>query len=109
MRKFLFLLIVLTIFGVPQVMAAYEMKPHHKENDLSCTDCHTKSPEEAVPTAQCLTCHELPEGRELYHGAPVPHDSPHYGPEVDCALCHYEHQKSENYCNNCHDFDFQVP
>jgi hypothetical protein len=109
MKKLLFLVIVLTVFGVAQVMAAVSVKPHHKENGLSCKDCHTTAPKEAVPTAQCLTCHDLPEAMEVYKGAPVAHDSPHYGPGIDCALCHQEHGQSENYCNNCHDFDFQVP
>ncbi len=33
-----------------------------------------------------------------------PHTSPHYGTELDCTLCHKQHAKNENYCNQCHKF-----
>jgi len=38
-----------------------------------------------------------------------PHNSPHYGKQSDCNLCHHQHEKSENYCARCHKFDFNVP
>jgi len=38
-----------------------------------------------------------------------PHTSPHYGMSLDCNLCHHQHAKSENYCSQCHKFDFKVP
>jgi hypothetical protein len=38
-----------------------------------------------------------------------PHNSPHYGKNADCNLCHHQHEKSENYCTQCHKFDFKLP
>lgn len=38
-----------------------------------------------------------------------PHNSPHYGKHADCNLCHHQHEKSENYCTQCHKFDFKLP
>ena len=32
--------------------------------------------------------------------------APHNG---DCILCHLQHEKSENYCAQCHNFKFVVP
>ncbi|WP_418869780.1 cytochrome c3 family protein, partial [Sutterella wadsworthensis] len=38
-----------------------------------------------------------------------PHVSPHYGKTLECTNCHLMHQESENYCNQCHEFNFKVP
>lgn len=110
-RKYLVLLFLgfVTLFLGVQICAAKTMKPHHSSNALSCNDCHTNTPPEAVPMEQCLTCHDLPAGKEDYHGAPDKHDSPHYGPELECENCHFEHQESVNFCADCHDFIFNVP
>ncbi|WP_418545649.1 cytochrome c3 family protein [Parasutterella excrementihominis] len=37
-----------------------------------------------------------------------PHVSPHYGNKLDCTLCHLQHAAPENYCAQCHSFDFKV-
>ncbi|WP_350338312.1 cytochrome c3 family protein [Turicimonas muris] len=36
---------------------------------------------------------------------PNPHDAPHNG---DCVLCHVQHETPENYCAQCHKFDYKV-
>ncbi|MFP4037150.1 MAG: cytochrome c3 family protein, partial [Desulfobacteraceae bacterium] len=33
----------------------------------------------------------------------------HYGPELDCDLCHHIHDESENFCNECHSYEFVIP
>ncbi|HSD42833.1 MAG TPA: cytochrome c3 family protein [Burkholderiales bacterium] len=39
-----------------------------------------------------------------------PHNSPHYGRDADCNLCHHQHAKSENYCAQYHEkWAFKVP
>ncbi|WP_423837815.1 cytochrome c3 family protein, partial [Sutterella wadsworthensis] len=38
-----------------------------------------------------------------------PHTSPHYNADLDCVNCHVGHEPSENYCAQCHNFDFKVP
>jgi Zn finger protein HypA/HybF involved in hydrogenase expression len=112
MKKKLLILLTLSfltvLFSLP-ISAAQTLRPHHRDNGLSCEDCHTTSQAEAVPMEQCLTCHTLPEPKSDYHGAPDKHDSPHYGPELECENCHHEHEESENFCADCHDFDFKVP
>lgn len=108
-NKILLALVAVLLLGSGQVGAEQTMKPHHQENQLSCSDCHITTPEQAVPMEQCLNCHEIPEPKDDYHGAPDKHDSPHYGPELECENCHHEHTESENFCNSCHDFDFKVP
>jgi hypothetical protein len=80
---------------------------------LDCTKCHgkTKKPE-AATMEQCVACHgpaaKLAEKTQTVKPK-NPHTSPHYGTELDCNLCHHQHAKSENYCNQCHQFDFKVP
>lgn len=101
------LLVALTFSS--QACAVNKIKPHHKDAGLKCNSCHTSKPFEAVEAEQCLTCHELPKQKTDYHGAPDKHDSPHYGTSLECENCHAEHEASENYCNNCHEFDFKVP
>lgn len=84
----------------------------HMLSGVSCQDCH-KNPQKAEPldTSQCLACHDSPEklaqvtAKMEYN----PHTSPHYGTTLDCNLCHHLHQKSENYCAQCHDWKLSVP
>ncbi|WP_394147255.1 cytochrome c3 family protein [Shewanella atlantica] len=97
------------IFIANNSYAANTIKEHHKESGLSCDDCHISKPFESVETVQCLTCHELPERKTDYHHKPDKHDSPHYGPSLDCENCHFEHEDSVNFCNDCHEFDFKTP
>lgn len=70
-----------------------------------------KTPE-PVEMSQCVTCHgataKLAEKTKDIKPS-NPHTSPHYGTDLDCNLCHHQHAKSENYCVQCHKFDFVVP
>ena len=86
---------------------------HHQLVEVNCVKCHgkTKKPE-ALTMEQCVACHgstaKLAEKTKDIKPS-NPHTSPHYGTELDCHLCHHQHTKSENYCTQCHKFDFKVP
>lgn len=78
----------------------------------TCKDCHEnlKSPE-PVKSQQCLSCHGSREEvvKMTAKLNPNPHTSPHYGPDLDCDLCHHQHSNSENYCAQCHSWSVIVP
>ncbi len=93
---------------------AYANKPHHVEAELACDDCHELARPQAPPTAEsCLDCHgtheQLAKATFVGEHKPNPHESPHYGNDQDCSLCHYEHEPSENMCGDCHDWAGPVP
>jgi hypothetical protein len=85
----------------------------HALKDVKCAQCHGKVKKpEPVEMSQCVACHgstaKLAEKTKDVKPN-NPHTSPHYGTELDCNLCHHQHAKSENYCAQCHKFDFIVP
>ncbi len=85
----------------------------HQLSGIACSDCHgDQDPPKPVEKAQCVTCHdeqELIRRTEYLRVIEAnPHDSPHYGTDLDCNMCHYEHAESELFCAQCHDFDFVV-
>lgn len=84
----------------------------HQLSGVDCDDCH-EEPNSAKPltTKQCLSCHgSFDEVAGATHNLdPNPHDSPHYGKELDCDLCHHHHSKSENFCAQCHEWELCVP
>ncbi len=84
----------------------------HRLNGVGCVECHgaVAKPKE-VAFEKCTSCHAtaaLAERTATVKPA-NPHKSPHYGTNADCNLCHHQHEKSENYCLQCHQFDFHVP
>ncbi len=84
----------------------------HLLSDVSCTDCHgTSGPAAALTRQECYSCHDSLEEIISRTEAviPNPHDN-HYG-ETDCDLCHKQHTKPENFCNQpgCHNYDYVVP
>jgi hypothetical protein len=84
----------------------------HGLSGITCVKCHgkTKKPTE-VEMKQCVMCHnaETVASKTAEVKPKNPHTSPHYGTDLDCNLCHHQHRKSENYCSQCHKFDFTVP
>lgn len=83
----------------------------HQLSGISCIDCHgTQEPMKTVESGKCISCHSLEDLRDQKSGniEANPHDS-HYGPDLDCDLCHHVHQVSEDFCIQCHDFEFVVP
>lgn len=84
----------------------------HNLAGVTCEKCHGKvQKQKAVEMEKCITCHN--PAKLVEKTAKVkpenPHTSPHYGDSLDCNLCHHQHGKSENYCNQCHKLDFVVP
>jgi len=106
----------------------------HAEYDVECLDCHVPTLQQQVnefvvyvqgdydvplrelkyPKEECLQCHEHGSYEEIIEmtahfedevGA-NPHDS-HYG-EMECRLCHKMHKESEDYCAQCHAYDWAV-
>ena len=85
----------------------------HQLTGVNCVGCHGKTEKpEALEMDKCVACHgstaKLAE-KTAKVKPENPHTSPHYGTELDCNLCHRQHAKSENYCNQCHSFNFRVP
>ncbi len=84
----------------------------HLLNGVVCGGCHGDSkPRKPLKTAQCLACHENAEkiAKKTPKLDPNPHVPPPHADSVDCDLCHHQHAKSENYCAQCHPWDFKVP
>lgn len=85
----------------------------HAKMGLSCESCHgtgdAKIDQPGID--QCTVCHDTQKLVETTkHVKPKnPHTSPHYQDRLDCVNCHYGHEKSENFCAQCHKFDFKVP
>lgn len=116
----LFMAICLTLlsatsFGTDSVKGSETVKPplskHIKYAELTCTDCHLTTTPKRLTTEQCLSCHgsfeEVAEATKNLD--PDPHNSPHYGPELDCDLCHQEHSVSDNFCAQCHEWKLVIP
>ena len=84
----------------------------HNLSGVTCIKCHgkVKKPQE-VNMKQCVTCHNTDKLAEKTAKVKPhsPHESPHYGKTLDCNVCHHQHKKSENFCSQCHKFDYVVP
>lgn len=77
---------------------------------IKCTDCHGKNrTAEAITIEKCFSCHKSYETliTKTAKTKPNPHKG-HYG-ETNCDLCHHQHYKSENFCAQCHFFQYVVP
>lgn len=95
----------------PKLTNVLPLSHSHLLSGVSCAGCHGEAdPPKFVGTSHCLTCHkpeDLVEATKDVKEA-NPHNS-HYGPELDCDLCHHAHKPSENFCNQCHEFNFVIP
>ena len=84
----------------------------HAEKGVACASCHGADNSVAYPSIdQCRTCHDPKAVAEKTKNVKPqnPHQSPHYGTELDCVLCHVQHGETENYCDQCHTFKYKVP
>lgn len=92
---------------------AWHLADRHAKAGVACASCHgpdAKNPEE--PTIEtCIACHPLkPLVASTASVKPKnPHVSPHYQDRLDCTNCHSGHDESQNFCAQCHNFDFKVP
>jgi hypothetical protein len=87
----------------------------HSAEGVKCVQCHGKAKKsEPVPQETCLSCHGKGDSKALAaktaNAKPLnPHENRHYGTEADCGLCHRQHEKSVNFCLDCHPrFDFKL-
>ena len=88
----------------------------HAAEGYKCNKCHlpTAKKTDPIPQETCLACHGDGDSKKLAASTakvkPVnPHENRHYGTEADCGLCHKQHQKSVNFCLDCHPrFDLKV-
>jgi len=98
--------------GETSLRAKMPLSHGHQLNGVGCADCHA-DPTAAKPvgTEKCLSCHgsAAQMAKATAKLDPNPHDSPHYGPDLDCELCHHQHARSENFCAQCHDWKLIVP
>ncbi|MGP0093081.1 MAG: cytochrome c3 family protein [Xanthobacteraceae bacterium] len=84
----------------------------HSLSGIACTACHADPKlAEPAPAGTCMGCHDADKVATSSAGVKPtnPHDSPHYGKRSNCNLCHHQHENSENFCSQCHTFDFKVP
>lgn len=111
MKKFfLTLSAVLLMFSTTSFAADFGAD-RHVQKGVKCEACHGANKEVDYPSIdQCKQCHNPAAVAEKTKNVKPqnPHVSPHYGNELDCALCHIQHQKPANYCAQCHNFDFKV-
>ena len=103
----------LGLMAANSVSAADFGADRHVARGLKCETCHgndMKNPQEPT-TATCTGCHNVDQLVEKTKNVKPtnPHTSPHYGKELDCTNCHLMHMESENFCNQCHQFDFKMP
>ncbi|WP_316415611.1 cytochrome c3 family protein [Mesoterricola silvestris] len=103
-------LMSLTLAAAPPAPMAADM---HKAKGVSCVDCHGPAKVKTfVPAQVCLRCHGPAEDLVKKTAAVKPenpHDSPHWGPTMECNICHRQHEKPVNWCNHCHVYGFKVP
>lgn len=89
------------------------MSHSHALAGKTCASCHGKAKGKPKPVEmdKCLSCHEIDKLVAKTAGVKPhnPHTSPHYGTDMECSLCHVAHGKSQNYCNECHEYGFRVP
>lgn len=85
----------------------------HQLAGVTCVKCHGKAKKkQEVEYKVCLSCHDADKlaAKTATVKPENPHNSPHYGTSLlDCNVCHHQHAKSENFCIQCHSFDFKLP
>lgn len=84
----------------------------HQLKGITCAKCHEKGKKpEAESMDTCVACHNADRLAEktAKFKPENPHTSPHYGNTLDCNACHHQHRKSEDFCAQCHKFNFTVP
>lgn len=94
---------------------AMPLSHQHMLAGVTCADCHGEENVAApapMSTEQCLVCHGPLEalGALTADVKPTnPHITPHGPTFAQCDLCHQVHQPSQNFCADCHDFEYVVP
>lgn len=94
MKSFNLLVLAAALF-IALPASAQQVKPYH-QNIKDCAACH----QSYAAVAE--------KNKNLKNGEPNPHASHHYGEGIACTACHSEHKTSQVYCNNCHEFKYQI-
>lgn len=85
----------------------------HAAAGVKCSACHgSDAANPKMPTIEtCMQCHDLKKlvAKTESVKPTNPHFSPHYQDQLDCTNCHLQHGPTENYCDQCHQFNFKVP
>lgn len=79
----------------------------HVSKGIPCTACHGPDQKIEYPDrTQCEQCHSVAALKEKTKQLePNPHNAPH---NDECTLCHLQHEEPVNYCNQCHEFKYNV-
>ena len=109
------IILVTAVLGLSSfaLQAGVGIADKHTAKSIPCEACH--GPDKGNPTTPaletCVACHPLKALTEKTASVKPanPHFSPHYQDQLDCTLCHTGHIESDNYCNQCHKFDFKLP
>ena len=109
------IILVTAVLGLSSfaLQAGVGIADKHTAKSIPCEGCH--GPDKgnpAMPALEtCVACHPLKALTEKTASVKPanPHFSPHYQEQLDCTLCHTGHIESDNYCNQCHKFDFKLP
>ncbi len=93
-----------------QASAADFGADRHIARGLKCESCHGPNMDPKNPTypdqEACLKCHNREDiASKTKQLNPNPHTAPHNN---DCTLCHLQHEPEENYCAQCHQFDWKM-
>ena len=111
-RNSIFMALLSLAFVCSTSTAANLGAEKHAAKGVNCAVCHgTTNPPIAPETATCIQCHDKKALMEKTSKIKPtnPHTSPHYGDDLDCTNCHKMHSPSENYCSQCHNFEYKVP
>lgn len=98
---------------VAGLAAGVMLADRHVQKGMQCVVCHGPDMAKPEPVSMdtCTNCH--PVKALVSKTASVkptnPHTSPHYADELECSNCHMGHSAPENFCNQCHQFNFVVP
>ncbi len=118
MKKMKLAVCLATIMGssafMSNAMAADNLADFHGKNQ-ECDSCHTADGELSndsltYENQQCVSCHGTMKevAEQTKHEHYNVHDS-HFPGDVACTSCHSAHEKSMNYCDSCHSFEFDMP
>ena len=112
--KSLNLLVLAAALFIALPASAQQVKPYHQIiSNVLIQVADEKITFVTPDNKACLTCHQsyaavAEKTKNLKNGEPNPHASHHYGEGIACTACHSEHKTSQVYCNNCHEFKYQI-
>jgi hypothetical protein len=81
----------------------------HIDSGIECAGCHIEgSDDNDVSTSVCISCHGgFAEIASQGTSRIDPHNS--HMMFSECSDCHHAHFPSQDQCQSCHNFGFQIP